>query len=120
MRSQILLTVDDWKLATARPTAEPDGKPIVAVDLGGGRAWSAAVAIWRNGKSGRYRACAGDSRSIEAQERRDTSAVAVCIGNCLYEKGFAPDVAEGLRVQPPAQLWAVHNRTLGNPRIDHL
>ena len=48
--SAILLTVDDWKLAEARPVGEPAGRPIVGIDLGSGRAWSAAVATWESGR----------------------------------------------------------------------
>ena len=48
--SAILLTVDDWKLAEARPVGLPAGRPIVAIDLGSGRAWSAAVAMWESGR----------------------------------------------------------------------
>ena len=49
--STMLLTVDDWKRVCQRPVPERDGKPIVGVDLGAGRAWSAAVAVWRNGRT---------------------------------------------------------------------
>ena len=48
--SQVLLTVDDWQRVCARPVPEPVGRPIVGVDLGGGRSFSAAVALWRNGR----------------------------------------------------------------------
>ena len=44
--SAMLLTVDDWKAVERRPVPEADGKPIVGADLGGGRAWSAAVAVF--------------------------------------------------------------------------
>ena len=48
--SAILLTVDDWKLAESRPVGLPAGRPIVGIDLGSGRAWSAAVAVWESGR----------------------------------------------------------------------
>ena len=48
--SQILLTLQDWERVTARDVPPREGKPIVGVDLGGGRAWSAAVAVWGNGR----------------------------------------------------------------------
>ena len=48
--STMLLTVDDWERLAARPLPAREGRPIVGVDLGGGRAWSAAVACWRNGR----------------------------------------------------------------------
>ena len=48
--STTLLTLDDWDAIVARPVAPREGRPIVGVDLGGGRAWSAAVALWRSGR----------------------------------------------------------------------
>ena len=42
--SEVLLTVADWERVKAREVPEREGRPIVGVDLGGGRAWSAAVA----------------------------------------------------------------------------
>ena len=43
--STVLLTVDDWERVCGRDVGDAAGRPVVAVDLGGGRAWSAAVAI---------------------------------------------------------------------------
>ena len=68
--AQLLLTVDDWKLATARPVGLPAGKPIVGVDLGGGRAWSAAVAVWESGRV-EAMAIAPGIPDLSAQETRD-------------------------------------------------
>ena len=48
--STVLLTVPDWQRVAARPVPPPVGRPIVAYDLGGGRAWSAAVGVWENGR----------------------------------------------------------------------
>ena len=42
----MLLTVDDCERMAARPVPLREGRPVVGVDLGGGRAWSAAVACW--------------------------------------------------------------------------
>ena len=47
--SSMLLTVQDWKIVTAREVPERQGRPVVSVDLGAGRAWSSATAVWRNG-----------------------------------------------------------------------
>ena len=41
--SEVLLTVGDWERVTAREVPEREGRPFVGVDLGGGRAWSAAA-----------------------------------------------------------------------------
>ena len=99
--SASLLTVDDWKLAEARPEGLPAGAPIVGVDLGGGRAWSAAVAMWESGRMEAI-ACAPGIPDLTAQERRDNVPAGVYVK--LMESG-ALTLAQGLRVQPPAALW---------------
>ena len=48
--SQMLLTGPELERVLARPVPEREGAPVVGVDLGGGRAWSAAVAQWENGR----------------------------------------------------------------------
>ena len=97
----ILLTVDDWKLVEARPVGLPAGRPIVGVDLGGGRAWSAAVAVWQSGRMEAI-ACAPGIPDLDAQERRDN------VPASTYTKLAASGsltTAQGLRVQPPSALW---------------
>ena len=96
-----LLTVDDWKLVEARPQGLPSGRPIVGIDLGGGRAWSAAVAVWQSGRMEAI-ACAPGIPSIEDQERRDN--VPTGVYGKLMRSG-ALTLAEGMRVQPPSALW---------------
>ena len=107
--STMLLTGDDWDAICARPMAGRAGRPIVAVDLGGGRAWSAAVALWRTGRVEAL-AVAPGIPSIAAQEKRDraapgTYAALVALGTLR--------VAEGLRVQPPGQLVAAAREAWG-------
>ncbi len=97
----VLLTVDDWKLATARPQGLPVGKPIIGIDLGGGRAWSAAVAVWESGRIEAL-ALAPGIPSIEDQEKRDNVPSGVYVK--LMRSG-ALTLAQGLRVQPPSALW---------------
>ena len=99
--SSMLLTVDDWKLAAARPEGLPVGKPIIGVDLGGGRAWSAAVAMWESGRMEAI-ACAPGIPDLADQERRDN--VSAGVYGKLMESG-ALTLAQGLRVQPPSALW---------------
>ena len=96
-----LLTVDDWKLVESRPQGIPAGRPIVGIDLGGGRAWSAAVAVWQSGRMEAI-ACAPGIPSIEDQERRDN--VPSGVYGKLLESG-ALTLAEGLYIQPTAALW---------------
>ena len=96
----MLLTVDDWERVCARPVLPRVGRPIVGVDLGGGRAWSAAVALWRSGRVEAI-AVAPGIPGLEEQEKRDR------VPPGLYRKlaqSGALSVAEGLRVQPPAEL----------------
>ena len=68
--SSVLLTVDDWERTEARPVGDHAGRPIVGLDLGGGRAWSAAVALWRSGRLEAFAVAPGQP-SVEDQERRD-------------------------------------------------
>ena len=99
--SALLLTVDDWKLATARPVGLPAGKPVVGIDLGGGRAWSAAVAVWQSGRMEAI-ACAPGIPGLDAQEKRDN--VPTGVYTKLAANGSLTS-AHGLRVQPPSALW---------------
>ena len=106
-----LITVDDWKLATARPVGLPAGKPIVGIDLGGGRAWSAAVAVWESGRMEAI-ACAPGIPSIEDQEKRDN--VPAGVYTKLAANGSL-SLAHGLRVQPPSALWEAICDRWGTP-----
>ena len=98
--SQMLLTVDDWQRACGRAVAPAQGHPIVGIDLGAGRAWSAAVALWRNGRTEAI-AVAPGIPSIEDQEKRDR--VPTGTYQALLDQGRLL-VAEGLRVPTPRHL----------------
>ncbi len=100
--SETLLTVDDVEQWIARPVPERVGPPIVALDIGGSRAWSAAVATWENGRVEAY-ALAPGKPDIAAQEKRDRVPVGT------YEQLAASGVlgvAAGLEVPPVGALWA--------------
>ena len=99
--ADMLLTVDDFNLIKARPIGINAGRPIVGIDLGGGRAWSAATAIWESGRVEAL-AVAPGIPSIADQEKRDR--VPAGLYQKLVDRG-ALTVADGLRVQPPKALW---------------
>ena len=99
--SEMLLTIDDWQRMANRDAPERQDRPIVGVDLAGGRAWSAAVAVWRTGRIEAL-AVAPGIPDLESQEVRDR--VPAGTYSKLYDRGQL-QVAEGLRVQPPAALW---------------
>ena len=101
--SQMLLTTDDWKMVVARPVAERVGRPLVGIDLGQGRAFSAAVAIWKSGRIEAVAVCPGVP-SVEAQEARDR--VPRNTYQALVDAGQLR-VAHGYRV-PPVRLLVEH------------
>lgn len=98
--SAVLLTTADWELATARPVADRKGRPLVGLDLGRDRSWSAAVAWWPSGRVEAL-AVAPGLPGIEAQEKRDR--VRSGAYRKLTDAGLVT-MAEGLRVVPPAAL----------------
>ena len=111
--STVLLTVEDWERACGRDVPERDGRPIVGIDLGGGRAWSAAVALWRSGRLEAIATCPGIPGLAE-QERRDQ--VPSGTYRMLADSGVLR-IAEGLRVQPPAGLVRAVQREWGRPEL---
>ena len=111
--STVLLTVGDWQQVLARPVPERQGRPIASADLSSGRAWSAATVIYPNGRVEAL-AVAPGIPSIEEQERRDR--VPAGTYRKLVQSGSLR-VAEGLRVQPPAQLMDAMIEKWGKPEV---
>ena len=109
----MLLSVSDFELMAAREVPARAGRPIVGVDLGGGRAWSAATAIWKSGRVEAL-AIAPGVPGIDAQEDRDQ--VARGTYRSLLDTGRLR-VATGLRVQPPAALLAAITEEWGSPEL---
>ena len=107
----MLLAVDDWERMILRPTPERQGKPIVGIDLGSGRAWSAACAVWQNGRI-ECLASGPGIPDIAGQEKRDR--VPPGTYQALVTRGLL-HVSEGLRVQPPSALWTAIVEAWGVP-----
>ena len=109
----MLLSVDDFTRMAARDVAERTGRPIVGIDLGAGRAWSAAVAVWQSGRIEAI-AVAPGVPGIAAQEDRDQ------VGRGVYARLIETGrlrLAHGLRVQPPSALMEAINEEFGTPEL---
>ena len=111
--SDTLLTVDDWERTLSRDVAERMGRPIVGIDLGGGRAWSAAVAVWQTGRIEAVAVCPGIP-DIEAQEKRDR--VPSGTYQWLLDSGRL-FMADGKRVPEVGSVVRAVESLMGVPRL---
>ena len=109
----MLLEAQDWQNVLRRPVAAREGAPIVGVDLGGGRAWSAALALYRTGRLESVAICPGIP-DIQAQEKRDRVPGGTYAR--LLESGSLM-LSEGLRVPPPSQLIDAVRQRWGIPDV---
>ena len=111
--STVLLTVPDWRATCSREVPEREGRPYVGIDLGAGRSWSTACALWANGRVEAL-AVAPGVPSLEDQERRDR------IPRGTYERLHQDGslaIAEGLRVQPVGELVRMVQERWGDPLL---
>ena len=108
-----LLTPAELAEVFARHAPPRDGAPIVGVDLAGGRAWSAAVAMWRNGRIEVVAVTPGIP-DLEAQEKRDAQPRAAY--RRLVESEHLV-VAHGQRVPAPAVLTDAIFARWGTPAV---
>ena len=109
--SKQLFTPAQWEAVLARPVPERMGLPIVGIDLGESRAWSAAVGIWQTGRVEAV-AVAPGVPDLEAQEKRDR--VPRGTYRRLVDEGVLL-VADGQQVPEPAQLAAAIGSRWGAP-----
>ena len=68
--AQPLITSAEWERVCARPVPACEGRPVVGVDLGGNRSWSAAAAVWPTGRIEAW-ALAPGVPSLAEQEHAD-------------------------------------------------
>ena len=106
VESQPLITTSEWKRIVARPVPACEGKPVIGIDLGGNRSWSAAAAIWPNGRIAAW-ALAPGTPSLADQERDDQVAPDSYLELVLSD-GLAVD---GVRAVPSVErllsrIWA--------------
>ena len=73
VNQQPLLTLAEWQRVSARPVPACEGHPTVGVDLGGSRSWSAACALWPNGRIESWAVAPGQP-SLAEQEKEDQVA----------------------------------------------
>ena len=71
VKHEMLVRLEDWEHVEVRDVPERDGKPIVAIDLGAHRSWSAAWILYKNGRSECY-ALAGGIPDLTAREKADS------------------------------------------------
>ena len=98
--TEVLVEVEAWRRVEGRPVPPREGRPILGLDLGSERSWSAAWALWPNGRSEVY-ALAPGIPDLDERERMDA------IPRGLYRRLQADGVLlvdEGLRVSRPAVL----------------
>ncbi len=70
--STMLLTVPEWRKCEGRELGPDCGAPVVGVDLGSGRSWSAATAVFPGGRVEAVAITSG-LPDIAAQEKRDVA-----------------------------------------------
>ena len=109
--STMLLSVTDFEEMAKRTVPPRAGEPICAVDLGGSRAWSAALVIYSSGRI-ECLAVAPGLPSLADQERRDR--VPSNTYKRLHDAGLL-HLATGLRVPPVSLLVEKIKKTWGRP-----
>ncbi|MCY4300950.1 MAG: hypothetical protein OXC68_04320 [Aestuariivita sp.] len=95
--TEVLLTVDQWEDVLARVPQPKNGHPVIGIDMGSNRAWSAVVAFWESQRIEAFAICPGIP-SIAEQEERD--GVPFGAYQKLIDEGLLI-VADGQK-QPPA------------------
>ena len=95
----VLLSTADWERVCGRPVGDNEGQPVVGMDLGEGRAWSAAVALYPSGRIEAI-AVANGEISIEDAERRDR--VPAGVYRRLFNSGVV--TTDGVRRVPRVEV----------------
>ena len=99
IESQPLITVAEFERCCARPVPPAEGRPIVGIDLGGNRSWSAAAAIFPTGRIESWALAPGDT-SLASQEHED-HVVDGAYGDLVKSGGLSVDAG---RAVPSVEL----------------
>ena len=97
VNSQPLVTAAEFARVCAREVPECEGQPVVGVDLGGTRSWSAAAALWPSGRIEAW-AIAPGVPDLASQEREDQTPEGSYTelvrsgGLCVDEGRAVPDI----------------------------
>ena len=98
--SDPLVTVEAWEAVEGREVPPRVGRPVVGVDLGSERSWSAAWCLWPSGRSECFALCPGIP-DLSERERADAMPRGLYLR--LHRAGVLL-VDEGLRVSRPSVL----------------
>ena len=98
--TEVLIETAAWRAVEAREVPPREGRPILGLDLGSGRSWSGAWALWPNGRSEVYALCPGVP---DLDERQRMDAIPRGLYRRLHGDGVLL-VDEGLRVSRPSVL----------------
>ena len=71
--AQPLITSQEWERVCARPVPQVEGQPVIGVDLGGTRSWSAGSAIWPSGRIEAWAIAPGVPYLASQEKRRSGS-----------------------------------------------
>lgn len=96
----VLIEAEDWLRVEARPLLPREGQPVVGIDLGSERSWSAAWCLWPNGRSECYAVSPGVP-DLEERERQDAMPKGLY---GLLEAAGVLYVETGRRVSKPSTL----------------
>ena len=98
--SDPLVPVEVWRAVEVREVPPRSGRPVVGMDLGGERSWSAAWCLWPNGRSECFAVCPGIP---ELGERERADAQPQGLYRRLADDGVLI-VDEDLHVSRPSVL----------------
>ena len=104
--SQPLITSAEWERVCTKPIPEISGKPVIGLDLGGTRSWSAACALWPSGRIESWALAPGfpllSDQEKEDQVAPDSYSELVRSGGLAVDEGqHVPSIERLL-----ARIWA--------------